>query len=105
MEVTGKVIKVLEKIEGTTPKGDWWKQTFIVKTEAEYNNLYPIDAFKKEVPQEGEQVTVYFNIDAREWEGRYFTNLSLWKYDVITPQISAPAPTLVSSSVNDDLPF
>ena len=102
MKITGKVTKVLEKITGTSTKGEWYKQTFIVQTQEEYNNIYPIDAFKKDVPNEGDDVTVDFNISANEWQGKYYTSLSLWKYETISQTPSNPTQ---SEEPKTNLPF
>ena len=39
---------------------------------------------------EGQEVTVHYNIRSREWQGRYFTNLTAWKIE--TTQQAQPVP-------------
>ena len=40
MLVTGKLIKVLDKQQGTSKSGkEWVKQTFVIDTNEQYNNI------------------------------------------------------------------
>jgi len=49
LEITGKIEKFLEVQKGTSKAGkEWEKQSFIVKTEEEYNNLYCFEVFGDE---------------------------------------------------------
>jgi hypothetical protein len=47
-----------------------------VKFELKQAKCGELDAFN-----EGEQIKVHFNIDGREWQGKYFTNLSAWRIE------------------------
>ena len=93
MEVQGKVIKVLEARTGKSGDKEWKAQTFVVQTTEEYNNLYPIESFNKAIPVEGQMVNVHYNINAREYEGKYFTKLSLWKWESLDAEQAVEAPT------------
>ena len=53
---------------------------------------------KKLYPKVGDVVNVDFNLDASEWEGRWFGKLKAWKIEKLTQQ--APAV-----KEEDDLPF
>lgn len=87
MEVTGKITKILELQTGTTAAGtEWKKQCFILETTEQYNNLYcfeifgaeKVDNFLKYNKVEN-VVKVDFNVNTKEWQGKYFTSLSAWK--------------------------
>lgn len=124
MEVTGVIEKILDVQKGAKKdgSGDWEKQEFIVKTDSQYNNLYcfeifgdqKVDNFAK-FNKVGQEVTVEFNVNTSEYQGKYYTRLSAWKI-MATPlqnstntattanpkEFGAPLPTELEA---DDMPF
>ncbi len=119
MDITGKITKVLELQSGTskTSGKEWQKQSFIVETDEKYNNLYCFELFGAEKVEDfnqrfalGHTVKVYFNVNCNEWQGKFYTSLSVWKIDGVgqqappappQEQAQAPAP---GDDVND-MPF
>jgi hypothetical protein len=66
----------------------------------------------------GEDLTVSFDIDARQWQDRWFNSIRAWKVErVVAGQPAAPAapmgqpvapvaaPDFSASNAQDDLPF
>lgn len=107
MKITGEITKILDVQSGTTDRGDWKKINFLVDTKEEYNNLYYFTLFGAEKVDNfqqynkvGDKVDVSFNVQTREWEGKYFTDLQAWK--VFKAQEDKVAEI---SSGNDSLPF
>ena len=49
--------------------------------------------------QVGEELTVHFDIDAREWQGRWFNSIRAWKVDATIIPISAPTPQIKIGSI------
>ena len=86
LKITGIITKVLEVQKGTSKAGkDWQKLQFIVETEEEYNNTYCFELFGEDKisdfskwNKERSKVTVKFNVQTNEWNGKYFTSLSAW---------------------------
>lgn len=88
LEITGKISKILDVQTGAKKdgSGDWEKQLFLVDTGMQYNNIYcfeifgdqKVDNFKK-FNKVGQEVTVEFNVNTSEWNGKFFTTLSAWK--------------------------
>ena len=90
------------------------KLSFQVETTAQYNNLYSFDVFKNadniqhlnnfiEYNKIGNEVEVEFNIQCKEYNGKYYTNLQMWKCSKVTEE-----PTAVDmgdDSDSDSLPF
>lgn len=115
-QVTGTVEKVLpvEQVK------EWQKGGIVIRTQDEYNNLYPLSAFGKAMDaiskvKEGMEVTAHFNVKANEgtgnYEGRYFTNLDVWKVDILsggskpaTNKVTSPQEAVFESDT-DNLPF
>ena len=126
MELAGRVIAVLEPKGGTSRNGNEWKvQEYVIETHDQYPRRMCFDVFgddkiKQFNIQVGEELNVSFDIDAREWQGRWFNSIRAWKvervgaaapvaapaYDMPTPP-PAPtaAPEFLSSDSTDDLPF
>ena len=101
MELTGKVIAVLPLQSGTSNKtgNGWQKQEYVIETvEEQYPrrlcfNLWQerIDQFKI---QEGEFITVSFDIDAREYNGRWYNDIRAWKVERATIDAAAPVAAM-----------
>lgn len=123
MEFTGKIIAVMPVVLGQGRNGEWKRQEYVIENHDQYPrkmcfNLWgdKIDTF---AIKEGEELTVNFDIDAREWNGRWFNDIRAWKVDrvgqPVVPQPEAPAPPVPNAAPaadnlppfdsNDDLPF
>lgn len=127
MEITGKIIAVLDPQGGTSKTGnEWKKQEYVLETHEQYPKkvcfqIFGADKIQQANIQAGEELTVFFDIDSREYQGRWFTNISAWKVERVgLPQASgglspedmmggnAPAgtaPDFGPASPTDDLPF
>lgn len=85
MEITGKIIHVFPERSGTSARGEWKAQSFVVETKDQYPRKMVFDVFGAERLQRfniksGDEVTVFFDIDAHEYQGRWFNNIRA--YDV-----------------------
>lgn len=117
LEIKGTLTEFLTPQTGETKAGGTWtKQSFLVKTDAEYNNLYCFEVFGEEKVQNltkyqkvGDTVTVEFNVNCNEYQGKYYTTLSAWKIsktENATEQQPIFETTSVINEVEDtDLPF
>jgi hypothetical protein len=127
MELTGKIIAVLPAREGTAKStGNPWKvQSYVLETHENYPKkmcfeVYGEDKISSFNIKMGEELTVSFDIDARQWQDRWFNTIRAWKVDRVADNaaqpaspvpnaVPAPAPTDVpfteSGNSNDDLPF
>lgn len=101
MEITGKIIVALEPRSGVSNNtGNPWKmQSFVLETTTEqYPRRCVFDVFGEDRLnqfniQVGQEYTVSFDIDAREYQGRWFNSIRAWR--VAAPQ-SMGAPASVS---------
>ena len=124
MELSGKVIAVLEPRGGVSKTGNAWKvQEYVIETHDQYPRRMCFDVFVEDKInqfniQVGEELTVSFDIDAREWQGRWFNSIRAWKVERANVQQPMPAdggvpfppPSAVpvdfsASEEKDDLPF
>ena len=101
---------------GTSQAGkEWKKQEFVVETHEQYPKKICMHLFGDRVDQypvsEGEEVSVNFDIESREYNGRWYTNINVWKLDKVNdnaPSASMtppPAPEFEPQADTDDLPF
>lgn len=96
MEVSGKIIAVLPLQSGTSKAGNpWKKQEYVLETHDTYPRKVKFDFFGERVDQYplqlGEEVTVSFDIESREFNGRWYTDIRAWKADKAAPAQPAPA--------------
>ena len=98
MELQGKIIAALPVKSGTSARGEWKVQEFVLETiDGQFPRKMVFSIFGEERlqrfnVQEGQNVTVFFDIDAHEYNGRWFN--SIRAYDIrpiqTTPEASAP---------------
>ena len=127
MELAGKVIAVLEPRGGVSKSGNEWKvQEYVIETHDQYPRRMCFDVFGADKIQQfniqvGEELNVFFDIDAREWQGRWFNSIRAWKVERVSaaqqkmPPMDAPFPPMnaapaapvdfAASDEKDDLPF
>ena len=107
MEITGKIIAVLPERGGTSKTGNEWKmQEYVLETHEQYPrkvcfNVFGADKIAQFNIQAGDELTVSFDINAREYNGRWYLDVNVRD---IRPERQAPAPASVEEPSND-LPF
>lgn len=81
MEVTGQIIAILPKVTGQSAKGQWEKQEYVIQIPGQYPkkmcfSLFGTDKIAKANIQQGGNYLVRFDIDAREYQGRWFNSIN-----------------------------
>ena len=86
LEVTGKVYKVLAEQSGVSKTGtNWVKQEFVIETDEQYPKKICISAMgDKLVPvvktlAPGAQITVHINLESREYNERWYSEIRAWR--------------------------
>ena len=82
-EITGKIIAVLPTKSGTSARGTQWSsQTAVIETHEQYPKRVAFDVLGDKISefnlQVGEEVTVSFDINAREFNGKWFNSVNAW---------------------------
>ena len=96
MEFEGTVFKIMPATSGTSARGQWERQEVIfdLKTQSQYPRRVAVTFFNKsdEVNRlyEGVTYVVSFDLESREYNGRWYTDVRAWK--VQPKQEAAPAP-------------
>jgi hypothetical protein len=108
MELTGKVHKVLEIQTGQSKSGQQWrKQEFVIEVPGSFPTKVCFvlwgDKISQFSLQEGEDVSVSFDLESRENSGKWYTSAKAWK--VTKKQASeTQAPPLNDSDFPGDIP-
>ena len=128
MEIEGKIIVKLDPMSGKSKAGnDWQKQEYVLETHEAYPKKVHFDFFGEKASQYplevGQEVRLSFDIESREYNGRWYTSIRGWKAEQIAapgaqpaaaPMQAAPAPApapvptppFMNDNGNDgDLPF
>ena len=120
-KTTGKVLQILPEVKGTSARGEWKKQDFVIETA---DDQFPKKicftlfndkngTFEKIKPNM--EVEVSFSIESREYNGKWYSNINAFRADPVQqnngsdnnppPFTSADIPPMNDSDDKDDLPF
>ena len=129
MELHGKVIAVLPARSGVSARGEWKSQSFVIETHDNFPRKMAFDVLGEERLtrfniQLGQEVNVSFDIDAHEYNGRWFNNIRAFDVRLVAPNTVSAAPAAQAapaapqqpanapfppqpeqSNSDDDLPF
>lgn len=83
-DITGKIIAVLPTKSGTSARGTQWSsQTAVIETHEQYPKRVAFDVLGDKITefnlQVGEEVTVSFDINAREYNGKWWNSVNAWQ--------------------------
>ena len=126
MEITGKIIFDLQEQSGVSKAGNNWKKhEYVLETQETYPRKVCFNFFGDKADQYklsvGKGYTVSFDLNSREYNGRWYTEVSAWKAEdaqgaetaaaPVPPMaqqapIEAPVPPAPGAAgASDDLPF
>lgn len=126
MEVNGRVIAVLEPQTFKGRNGsDFTKNGFVIETSGQFPRRMKFDVLNGDMwnrilLKEGMDVSVSFDAESREWNGRWYTSLTCWKCLVVDGAapigasngnngaqnvVSSQPQSVDNNSSNDEIPF
>ncbi len=124
LEVSGKLLEILPKQSGEGRNGIWEKQSFVIETQDQYPKKVCFDVWGDRINMlegltTGDDLKVAFDIESREYNGKWYTNAKAWRLDnqnqgqgsdqgssSSTPDDPFPEDLMNSSGGDDnDLPF
>ena len=120
LQIKGKVQKILQPESGVSRAGkEWKKQEFVIETEEQFPKMVCFTLFNDksslvEGISVGEEVEVYFNLESREYNGKWFHNINAWKIEKSSAEnIPQPPPEFSLEDIPpepdddamNDLPF
>ena len=128
MEFEGKVLQIFPLQSGTSARGPWQRQDVLFEMPQEFSRKLCVKFFNR--PDDvarlkvGELYTVSVNVESREYNGRWYTEVNAWRVQGKQPQatpeaapvpdmgsyseapVSSPAPAFTAPAPEvDDMPF
>jgi len=87
MKISGKITQVMPLQQGQTQQGGQWRKLTIVVMEDDPSIMFPnemaLDLFNDKIPATplsvGQHVEVYFGVRTREYNGRVFNDINVFK--------------------------
>ena len=119
LEINGKLIQVLPEQTGQGQNGAWLKQNFILETQEQFPKKVCIICWNDKVEilkklKPGAELKVAFNIESREYNGKWYTDVKAWKIEPLNSGEKSSAEFTPDREVSyneappdvkDDLPF
>jgi hypothetical protein len=126
MEIEGTIHRVLPVVKGQSARGEWQKQEIVIEQPGDYNRKVCLSFWGDRVMdaaklREGDKVNVSVNLESREYNGRWFTEVRVWRIQQQQqpqPAAAAGAPPAAdlppvgsgdfespAADETDDLPF
>ena len=124
MQVVAKLIQTLPLQSGTGRNGEWKKQDIIVETDGQYPKKICVslwgDKFQHVPLNTGQEYKIDFDVESREYNGRWYTDVKAWRIEVFqdagkaSSHVTAPSQEEVPPPENpfsgasddlDDIPF
>jgi len=120
LQVKGKIQQILKPESGVSRAGkEWNKQEFVIETDEQYPRKVCFTLFGEKTSlinnlAEGEEVEVSFNLESREFNGKWYHNINAWKIDKPAAEnVPEPPPEFRTEDIPpepdddaaNDLPF
>jgi len=114
METTATLKKIFPIVTGQGKNGTWKKQELLFEIAGQYpKSLFGAiwgDKIDATLLKEGNALRLFFDVESREFNGRWYTDVKIWKLEldssVTDPSSSQPHSFLVQSKMNiDDLGY
>ncbi len=120
LELSGRLVTVLPEQTGNGRNGVWKKQDFVIELSGPYPKKVCLTAWgeKADILLEvstGDELKVTFDVESREYNGRWYTDLKAWKIEAQgqgaqPPQAKNAPPSAINSAYlspeeDNDLPF
>jgi len=102
MEISGKIIQVLPLQTGVAKNSGnpWQSQSYVLETQEQFPKKVCFEVFgeqriKDNACQLDDIVTVSFDIESREFNGRWYTSVRAWRVQqgIVEPATEQAAPT------------
>ena len=117
MDISGKIIAVLPLATGQGKNGTWRSQDYVLETGDQYPKKLCFNLFNDKIDQFplaiDDQVNVSFDVESREYNGRWYTTVRAWKIEkgaVAAAPMASSAPVssfdvAPGAGEGSDLPF
>ena len=92
----GKLVQVMAAQEGVSTRGAWKKQDFVIETTEQYPKKICISCWNEKADdlknyQPNDLLKIAVNIESREYNSKWYTDIKAWKIDALTASSSEGA--------------
>jgi len=113
MELKGKLILKLSPEVGESAKGKWTKQGIVIETQDTYPKKILIEfwndlVIKVQSCKVGDILTVDVNVESREYNNRWYTQIKAWKFTANGQAVDVETPKndkTITENEEPNLPF
>lgn len=116
MQLTAKLTQLLPIQTGAGKNGEWKKQDIIVETDGQYPKNVCISIWGDKINETqltiGNNLKIDFDVESREYNGKWYTDLKAWKVEVVGNNIQENVVIPINNTMNiessdedDILPF
>lgn len=120
LDITGKIVQIMNETSGQSKTGNTWvKQEFVIETFDKFPRKVMMSLMGDKVQElkkfkVGDEIKAALNIESREYNGRWYTDIRAWRIEGNSSQSSSssqensyadPDPAFTPDSASDDLPF
>jgi hypothetical protein len=121
LQIKGKIQQILKPESGVSRAGkDWKKQEFVLESNEQFPKKICFSILNDRLSllekiKQGDEVEVYFNLESRDYNGKWFHNINVWKLEKVSADQNQPdtlpeyrledIPPEPAGQDNDDLPF
>jgi hypothetical protein len=110
-ELNGKIIAVLDKKSGISKMGTSWSvQQYVMETHEQYPKKMCFDVFGEDKIslfniQIGDELKLFFDVDAKEYNGRWYNSFKAWKVEKVNESPLQVVPKVNDNDVVFGMPF
>lgn len=108
-EIKGKIIAILTIQTGQGKNGTWRSQDYVLETADQYPKKVCFNLFGDKIDQFpiaiDETVNISFDIESREYNGRWYTTVRAWKVDKVWQQVESIPSVQQNDEIGTGLPF
>jgi hypothetical protein len=83
VELTGKITQVLPEKNGSSARGPWRKQEYVIEIPGDYPKQVCFMVWGDRIDQfgiqQGQELTVSIDLESREYNGRWYTDVKAWR--------------------------
>jgi hypothetical protein len=121
LQIKGKIQQILKPESGVSRIGkDWKKQEFILESNEQFPKKICFSILNDKLSllekmKPGDEVEVFFNLESRDYNGKWYHNINVWKLEKISADQNQPdpipeyrledIPPEPAGQDNEDLPF
>lgn len=110
LEITGKIFSVLPEQSGQGQNGPWVKQTFVIETADRFPKKVCFQAWNDKGElitrlRQGDEVKVSFDLESREFNGKWYTDAKVWKMEAINGGSTTAEQSINSKGISEEAPL